>query len=66
MALAALAHAALRQASAGQERGGEVTVADVEAVARLAIQHRRPESLRSDEVSWTDDDTELVKSPPQD
>jgi magnesium chelatase subunit I len=71
MALAARAHAALRIATeesptpqAGSPAsGGKATLDDVTRVARLAIQHRRPQSLRSDQVTWSAEDDQLVQKP---
>ncbi|NEP56899.1 MAG: AAA domain-containing protein [Symploca sp. SIO2G7] len=54
IALAARAHAALH----GKE---QVTNQHVAAVAPLALQHRRPEVLQSNQMSWSDEDEERVK-----
>jgi magnesium chelatase subunit I len=67
MMLAARARAALRLAEAGGETTrpapGRATLDDVTGVARLAIQHRRPQSLRTDQVPWKDEDDARVKAP---
>ena len=54
MALGARAHAALRGAD-------KVELADILAVAPLALQHRRPAALQGEEVLWTEDDTNKIK-----
>ncbi|NEQ66209.1 MAG: AAA domain-containing protein [Symploca sp. SIO2D2] len=54
IALAARAYAALQ----GKK---QVTNQHVAAVARLALQHRRPEVLQSNQMSWSDDDEEKVR-----
>lgn len=53
IALAARAYAAL----IGEEK---VTKEHVAKVARLALQHRRPEVLQSNQVPWSDEDDEQV------
>lgn len=64
MALAARAHAALRLVTASiQQPQDTTTLEDVSRVARLAIQHRRPQSLRSDQILWTDEDDARVQQP---
>jgi magnesium chelatase subunit I len=64
MALASRAHAALRLAApkgeAQVDRTAAVLPADVKAVARFAIQHRRPRALKADDSGWTKSDQELV------
>ncbi|NER93243.1 MAG: AAA domain-containing protein [Symploca sp. SIO1B1] len=54
IALAARAYAALQ----GKK---QVTNPHVAAVARLALQHRRPEVLQSNQMSWSDQDEERVR-----
>ena len=68
MALAARAYVARALAEhalvPGREpRGLEVRVDDVKAVARLAIQHRRPEALRTEQIRWTPEDEARVRNP---
>ncbi len=53
MALAARAYAAREQQS-------EVTSVHVQQVAKLALQHRRPEALHRDEMLWTAEDDQHV------
>jgi magnesium chelatase subunit I len=55
MALAARAYAALQ----GE---GQVTLDHVQAVAAMALQHRRPEASQGNEVIWTSADSEKVAS----
>jgi magnesium chelatase subunit I len=55
IALAARACAALE----GKE---QVTNQHIQAVARLALQHRRPEVQQSNEIPWTDADERLIVS----
>ncbi len=54
IALAARAYAA-------REGKKQVTNHHVAAVARLALQHRRPEVLQNNQMSWTDEDEERVR-----
>jgi len=53
IALAARAYAALQGAK-------QVIIKDVEAVARLIVQHRRPEVLQSNQMPWSEKDDELI------
>lgn len=53
IALAACAHAALKEDQ-------KVIIKDVEAVARLVLQHRRPEVLQSNQIPWSEKDDELI------
>jgi magnesium chelatase subunit I len=53
IALAARAYAALVSAK-------QVTDDHVAKVARLALQHRRPEVLQSNQMLWSEDDDEQV------
>jgi magnesium chelatase subunit I len=59
IALAARAYAALQGAK-------QVNNDHVAMVARLAIQHRRPEVLQSNQIPWSDEDdnhvTEILSS----
>lgn len=67
MALAARAYVARERVGAGSPAGPKreprVTVDDVVAVARLAIQHRRPEALKKDRLLWGPEDDALVHNP---
>jgi len=67
MALAARAFVARELVGAGSEQGPEhaprVMVEDVFEVARLAIQHRRPEALKKDRLQWGSEDEALVRNP---
>ncbi|NEO22244.1 AAA family ATPase [Moorena sp. SIO4A5] len=54
IALAARAYAARKDAK-------EVTNDHVEAVAALALLHRRPEALQSNQMQWKDEDKQQVK-----
>jgi magnesium chelatase subunit I len=68
MALAARAYVARELAEysmlpGNSPREPEVTVGDVKAVARLAIQHRRPEALRTEQLRWTPEDEARVQNP---
>ncbi|NEP10556.1 MAG: AAA domain-containing protein [Symploca sp. SIO2C1] len=54
IALAARAYAA-------REGKKQVTNHHVAAVARLALQHRRPEVLQNKQMSWSDEDEERVR-----
>jgi magnesium chelatase subunit I len=70
MALAARAHVARAVAEAVVNNPKqplpsklEATIEDVVAVARLAIQHRRRESLRGEPLQWREEDTALLRNP---
>jgi magnesium chelatase subunit I len=69
MALAARAYVAREVAeqtfiiTRAEPRASKVTVDDVKAVARLAIQHRRPEALRAEQIRWTPEDEARVQYP---
>jgi magnesium chelatase subunit I len=70
LALAARAHAALQfakqeakgvlEAETQQERDRQVTEADVAKVARLVLQHRRPEVFQGNQIPWTKEDDDRL------
>ncbi|NEP03217.1 MAG: hypothetical protein F6K58_32180 [Symploca sp. SIO2E9] len=53
IALAARAYAALKGAK-------QVTNEHVAAIAQLALQHRRPEALQSNQMPWSEEDSQRV------
>jgi magnesium chelatase subunit I len=61
MALAAKARVALEIVEKGR-RNNKVQPVDVDAVAPLAIRHRRPKSLRGDALQWSDDDQKKLQA----
>lgn len=60
IALAARAYAA--RAYAARAGAPEVTLAHVQAVARLVLQHRRPQGQHSHPLSWGKDEDQQVQS----
>lgn len=54
LAMAARAYAALQAAP-------QVTLEHLEGVAPLALQHRRPEMVQSNQTLWTDKDQMLLR-----
>jgi magnesium chelatase subunit I len=64
MALAARACAALRHArgNPGKGKKPKAAVADVKAVARLALQHRRRNAFQGDRIPWSPDDEQKVQA----